>query len=223
MQRGPEIGRCYELTGAEYTIGRRPDNDLVLDDERVAGYHAVIRQDGRRVVIVDLGGVQSVTVNDVPREPGAPVPLEHRHVFGIGGCVFSYQQPREATTESATAAPSAGDSQPTILEAAVGEPFSISLKVWGSGHWPELVALDQTILGLVESTPLSPPEPITGDLGKQRWTFRPLRAGTALLSFQYRRPWTDEAPRGKRSTAWWCGDCPREARRHWPTSNRAPT
>jgi predicted secreted protein len=199
MQRGPEIGRSYELTGAEYTIGRGPDNDLVLDDGLVARYHAAIRQDGQRVVIVDLGGDHPVTVNDAPREPGTPARLEHRDIVGIGGCVFSYQQPREAATEPVTTPTSPTESQPTVLEAVVGQPFSISLKVWGSGYWPELVALDRTILELVESIPLSPPEPITGDLGKHRWTFRPLRAGTAMLSFQYRRPWTDEAPRGEES------------------------
>src|SRR5215204_147441 len=143
MQRGPEIGRCYELTGAEYTIGRRPDNDLVLEDELLAGYHAVIRHDGRRVVIVDLGGAYPVTVNDAPQEPGTPAQLEHQDILGVGGCVFSYQQPREAVTGSASAPASPADSQPTVLEAVVGQPFSISLKVWGSGHWPELVALDQ--------------------------------------------------------------------------------
>ena len=78
MQRGPEIGRCYELTGAEYTIGRGPDNHLVLDDELVARYHAVIRQGSQRVVIVDLGGAHPVTVNDATQEPGTPTPLASR-------------------------------------------------------------------------------------------------------------------------------------------------
>jgi predicted component of type VI protein secretion system len=199
VQRGPEIGRCYELSGADYTIGRGPDNDLVLDDGLVARYHAVIRQDGQRVVVVDLGGEHPVTVNDVPQEPGAPAKLQHRDVVGIGRCVFSYQQPRKAATQPVPTPTYSGEAQSTAIEAVVGQLFAITLRVWGSGHWPELVALDRTVLDLVESTPLSPPEPITGDLGKHRWTFRPLRAGTAMLSFQYRRPWTDEAPRGEES------------------------
>src|SRR5947209_6139507 len=119
MQRGPEIGRCYELTGADYTIGRGRDKDLVLDDGLVSRYHAVIRQEGQRVVVVDLGGEHPVTVNDAPREPGVPAQLEHHDVVGIGRCVFSYQQRRQATTEPVPTPLSPGESQPAVLEAVV--------------------------------------------------------------------------------------------------------
>ena len=40
-QRGPEIGRRYELTELQFTIGRGQDNDLVLVDALVSRYHAV--------------------------------------------------------------------------------------------------------------------------------------------------------------------------------------
>src|SRR5689334_20484507 len=117
MQRGPEIGRCYELSGADYTIGRGPDNDLVVDDGLVARYHAVIQQDGQRVVVVDLGGEHPVTVNEVPQEPGTPARLEHRDVVGIGRCVFSYQQPHKAATQPVPTLTYSGEAQSTVIEA----------------------------------------------------------------------------------------------------------
>jgi len=42
-QRGPNIGRLYELSAAECTIGSGPDNHVWLDDPLAGRYHAVIR------------------------------------------------------------------------------------------------------------------------------------------------------------------------------------
>ena len=92
-QRGPEIGRRDELTDAQLTVGRGPDNDLVLLDALVSRYHAVIRRDGDDVVVIDLGSTNPVAVNDTVLEPGVPCRLQHRDVVIIGQSVFSFQSP----------------------------------------------------------------------------------------------------------------------------------
>jgi predicted component of type VI protein secretion system len=97
-QRGPEIGRRYDLTSSQFTIGRGTDNDLVLGDALVSRYHAVIRQENEGVVIIDLGSTNPVLVNDVPLEAGVPRRLQHRDLIVIGQNVFSFQNPSTPPT-----------------------------------------------------------------------------------------------------------------------------
>jgi len=92
-QRGPEIGRRYELGRARFTVGRGHDNDLVLPDRLVSRYHAVLLLEADAVSIVDLGGINPVSVNNAPLTPGEPHFLAHRDVLVIGENVFSFQHP----------------------------------------------------------------------------------------------------------------------------------
>ena len=92
-QRGPEIGRRYELTEVQFTIGRGQDNDLVLSDALVSRYHAVLRRDGEDVLIIDLGSTNPLVVNETVPEPGIPYRLQHRDVVTIGQSVLSFQNP----------------------------------------------------------------------------------------------------------------------------------
>lgn len=57
-------GRCYPLRGAATRIGRRPDNDIVLDDDTVSRHHAVIVDTGNSFVITDLQSANGVDVAD---------------------------------------------------------------------------------------------------------------------------------------------------------------
>src|SRR4051812_47983755 len=111
-QRGPEIGRRYDLSSAQFTIGRGQDNDLVLGDGLVSRYHAVIRQENEGIVIIDLGSTNPVLVNDVPLEAGVAHRLLHRDVLVVGSAVLSYQHP-------------AGVSQPPTPAAPGGEPRTV--------------------------------------------------------------------------------------------------
>lgn len=45
------------------TIGRDPDNSLVLDDERVSRRHARLTARGSNLVITDLGSTNGIRVN----------------------------------------------------------------------------------------------------------------------------------------------------------------
>ncbi len=101
MQRGPEIGRRYDLTSSQFTIGRGSDNDLVLVDALVSRYHAVIRQENEGIVIIDLGSTNPVMVNDVELEPGVPQRLHHRDIIVVGQCVFSFQHPTSVAAPAA--------------------------------------------------------------------------------------------------------------------------
>lgn len=54
-------GHCYRLASST-RIGRRPDNDIVLDDDGVSRYHAVVIDTGGSFVISDLRSTNGVEV-----------------------------------------------------------------------------------------------------------------------------------------------------------------
>ncbi len=64
---GPQRGEIYAIPGAGLTIGRAPDNDLVLEDETVSRHHARLLVEsslGRaQVYIQDLASINGVLVN----------------------------------------------------------------------------------------------------------------------------------------------------------------
>ena len=64
-------GRRYELAGTATRIGRSPDNDIVLSDAKVSRHHAVIADDGRTILITDLGSANGVRVRRKRIDPSA--------------------------------------------------------------------------------------------------------------------------------------------------------
>src|SRR5262245_60216836 len=117
-QRGPEIGRRYDLSSSQFTIGRGQDNDLVLGDGLVSRYHAVIRQENEGIVIIDLGSTNPVLVTDVALEAGIPHRLLHRDVLVVGSAVLSYQHQAGASPPATPAAP--GGEPRTVVGAGMG-------------------------------------------------------------------------------------------------------
>jgi hypothetical protein len=91
VQRGEDIGRRFDIDTTQLTIGRGSDNDLVLNDPMVSRYHAVVKRQGNRFSLIDLGSSNPVVVNDQALEPGMGQQLTHRDVVFIGKTVFSFQ------------------------------------------------------------------------------------------------------------------------------------
>ncbi len=54
-----EIALDKELT----TVGRKPDNDIVIDNQAVSGHHASITVEGDKIVLEDLGSLNGTFVN----------------------------------------------------------------------------------------------------------------------------------------------------------------
>lgn len=90
VQRGPEIGRRYDLDADMTTLGRSSDNDIELDDPYVSRYHAVIKKQGNNLVVLDLGSENPVLIRDTPLDPGEAYVLQHRDIMRIGQNIFSF-------------------------------------------------------------------------------------------------------------------------------------
>jgi DNA-binding SARP family transcriptional activator len=82
-------GRCYPLETVVTGIGRRGDNNVVLDDPKVSRYHATIIDTGASFVINDLRSGNGVVVGD-QRIRGS-VTLSDGDVIHIAGNRFVFE------------------------------------------------------------------------------------------------------------------------------------
>ena len=83
-----DAGRSYPLRGAT-RIGRLPDNDIVLDDDMVSRYHAMIVDTGNSFVITDLRSANGVEVAD-KRIRGSATLADGDHIR-IGDREFTFE------------------------------------------------------------------------------------------------------------------------------------
>jgi SARP family transcriptional regulator, regulator of embCAB operon len=81
-------GQRYRLESST-RIGRRPDNDIVLDDDDVSRYHAVVIDTGSSFVISDLRSTNGVVVQG--RRIRSSATLADGDHVRIGGHEFSFQ------------------------------------------------------------------------------------------------------------------------------------
>jgi hypothetical protein len=60
---GAQAGESIPIERSGVLIGRRPGNDLVLQDASVSGRHALVRLEGDQVVVEDLGSTNGTRVD----------------------------------------------------------------------------------------------------------------------------------------------------------------
>lgn len=84
--------------GASVTIGRRQDNDVVIDDPAVSGHHARIESVDNRPVLIDLKSKNGTFVNE---QLVSTHWLEHGDVVTIGGHALVLNYPAGETRSAA--------------------------------------------------------------------------------------------------------------------------
>ncbi|RME03791.1 MAG: FHA domain-containing protein [Deltaproteobacteria bacterium] len=89
---GEEEKRVVTLTGERMEIGRYPELDITLYDDRVSRYHAEIRRKGEQWLLVDLGSRNGTRLNGVRIEPRQDYPLAARDEIEIGGTTFRFEE-----------------------------------------------------------------------------------------------------------------------------------
>jgi pSer/pThr/pTyr-binding forkhead associated (FHA) protein len=81
-------GQRFRLD-ASTRIGRLPDNDIVIDDENVSRYHAVVIDTGGGFVISDLRSTNGVLLHG--RRIRGSAALADGDDIGIGGHEFTFK------------------------------------------------------------------------------------------------------------------------------------
>src|SRR6266849_7935493 len=84
------LGRI-DLTSNVLTIGRAPDNQMVLQDQQASSHHAEVRPDGQGYLLVDVNSRNGTFVNEQRLMPQTPRLLISGDVIRIGETRFTYQ------------------------------------------------------------------------------------------------------------------------------------
>jgi pSer/pThr/pTyr-binding forkhead associated (FHA) protein len=98
------------LEGDQFTIGRKPDNSIVIDNPAVSGHHARLVRTQDAFVVEDLGSTNGTFVNDVKVEKR---PLRNGDRVLIGKHLLLFQD--EAKAGAPPPLPPAADADKTMI------------------------------------------------------------------------------------------------------------
>ena len=87
---GPTAGDVFELDADVTTVGREPDNDIVLEAQYVSRLHCQFERLGDGFRVVDKGSHNGTAVNDVPVTERTLVPGDR---ISLGGASFLFTDP----------------------------------------------------------------------------------------------------------------------------------
>ncbi len=102
----------YSLTPETTTMGRAPDNDLVLEGDGVSRRHASISFDGKGYLVEDLGSKNGTRVN------GKPLAGRHALVHGDVVALPGWSLKFDAESETVTTAAAWGDTGAAAVPAS---------------------------------------------------------------------------------------------------------
>ncbi len=97
---GP-LGRTA-LGSTRLTIGRAPDNNLVVSDGKASSHHAEIRPEGPYYSIVDLGSTNGTFINEQQIYSGTPRRLQPGDTIRIGDTKLSFDQRGVGSSDGST-------------------------------------------------------------------------------------------------------------------------
>lgn len=112
----PQGEQRIALSKAEFTVGRTPDNDIVLPDPLVSGHHAKLLQTPQGWQVVDLNSSNGTWLGGGRLPPQTPTPLRPGATLQMGQCRLVVLAPAEAVPQSAAvpAAPHAAPPGPVL-------------------------------------------------------------------------------------------------------------
>lgn len=102
---------------AEITIGRAPDNDLVVDHESISGHHAKLQQEGDGYILVDLDSTNGSKIDGISTGSG-PLSNGTQITFGKVDAVYECE---EAATEESEGFGGNGESFVSDMEVDIAE------------------------------------------------------------------------------------------------------
>ena len=78
-----------------------------------------------------------------------------------------------------------------IIETNIGESFTITMdsNPTTGYQWQVARQLDAGLVELIGSQYIHPKTDLVGAPGKEEWSFKAIRAGKTIISFDYVRPW----------------------------------
>ena len=118
-----------DITQNEVTLGKGPQNDIILADASVSSAHAVIRFEDGAYKIIDLGSRNGTLVNDA-RLGAEPRAIQHGDLIKMGHCALTFRlkeagdtltMPQRTLIMNATGTPVPPPAPPSPKPAALTE------------------------------------------------------------------------------------------------------
>lgn len=113
---GEDQGSSHRISGDVATIGRHPDNDVIVNDAAASRFHAKILQRGDKTYIIDLESTHGTFVNDVRNNH--ELLLANGDRIRIGATEMIYLADKETGDAQTTGQSSKPRSSPTQVELA---------------------------------------------------------------------------------------------------------
>ncbi len=109
VQGGPNSGTTIRVTGRPLTLGRRQDNDIVVDESTVSRRHALIMETPQGMVVRDLSTTNGTFVNSKKVGQGEQI-LNHGDLIKLAGSAvtFVFHVEPSATQKMETEGPVTG-------------------------------------------------------------------------------------------------------------------
>ncbi len=97
--RGSDKGLQVELVKESYTMGRAPDCDLQIVDQRSSRYHCKLVMVHGKLIVEDLGSTNGIKYKG-KRFKGKKLKLKDGESFAIGSDVFEFTKTHDAYLEA---------------------------------------------------------------------------------------------------------------------------
>lgn len=94
--RGQEFSEVHRLDEGDHSIGRDPDNNIVLPGHKVSGRHALLSLRDHKVTLRDLSSTNGTYVNEERLVPGEAVPVPEDATIHIGEFVLTWKDEPES-------------------------------------------------------------------------------------------------------------------------------
>ncbi len=122
----------FPQTKAEVTIGRKPDNDIVIDNPAVSGHHARIVKQGEEYVLEDLNSTNGTFLRE---RKVLKAGLRNKDELAVAKHTIVFLNDLEVPTPSAAAAAPAVSSDATVIISAASKAKSAEApKAAGGGE-----------------------------------------------------------------------------------------
>ena len=109
IEGGVGHGKTIELSGRPVTMGRRSDNDVVVDEDTVSRRHALVMETPSGFVLMDLSSTNGTYVNRIKVQKGEAL-LKHGDRITLAGSEVGmlFQHAREDTARMGLDSPRTG-------------------------------------------------------------------------------------------------------------------
>lgn len=138
-------GKVFGLMRDEIIIGRRKESNIMLDANSVSGRHCMIRKDGNKFFVRDLGSTNGTRLNG--RDVNVDLRLRPKDLLQVGAVelIFDSDEPIEETNEDGLA----NTTRIEIATGPTGKPASFeSISPFGSRQ-KNTAAIWWVIIGII--------------------------------------------------------------------------